>query len=83
VTFWANIKPICSLKKCHRILRSLDFSTAFQADDEGSIPFTRSNVFNHLVALVTAGDTLLGCSGDTFSPALFAARIFWRPLNRA
>jgi hypothetical protein len=24
-------------------------ATAFQADDEGSIPFTRSNVFNDLV----------------------------------
>ena len=26
-------------------------TTAFQADDEGSIPFTRSNVFNGLAAV--------------------------------
>jgi hypothetical protein len=29
-------------------LKSLSFPAAFQADDEGSIPFTRSNVFNDL-----------------------------------
>jgi len=28
-------------------------SEAFQADDEGSIPFTRSNVFNDLSMVVT------------------------------
>jgi hypothetical protein len=44
-------------------------------DDEGSIPFTRSNLFNHLAALGIAGDTLPGCSGDTFAPDLFVARI--------
>jgi hypothetical protein len=29
-------------------LNSLSFPTTFQADDEGSIPFTRSNLFNDL-----------------------------------
>jgi hypothetical protein len=29
-------------------LKSLVLPAIFQADDEGSIPFTRSNVFNHL-----------------------------------
>jgi hypothetical protein len=58
-------------------------ATAFQADDEGSIPFTRSNIFNHLTALVLVGDTLPDCSGDTFSPGLFVARILRRPRNRA
>ena len=45
----------------------------------GSIPFTRSNLFNHLAALGIAGDTLPGCSGDTFAPDLFVARILRRP----
>ena len=36
------------LEKCHQALICRGFSPAFQADDEGSIPFTRSNVFNHL-----------------------------------
>jgi len=30
-------------------LKSLSFPAAFQAEDEGSIPFTRSNLFNDLV----------------------------------
>jgi hypothetical protein len=29
-------------------LKSLVYPIAFQADDEGSIPFTRSNLFNYL-----------------------------------
>jgi len=29
-------------------LKSLSLLTTFQADDEGSIPFTRSNLFNEL-----------------------------------
>jgi hypothetical protein len=29
-------------------LKSLSLLTTFQADDEGSIPFTRSNLFNDL-----------------------------------
>jgi hypothetical protein len=32
----------------HQMLECSMKSTAFQADDEGSIPFTRSNVFNRL-----------------------------------
>jgi hypothetical protein len=58
-------------------------STAFQADDEGSIPFTRSNDFSHLAAPLFAGDTSVDCCGDTFTPDLFPARIFRRPLRRA
>jgi hypothetical protein len=30
-------------KKCHRRLKRKSLPPAFQADDEGSIPFTRSN----------------------------------------
>jgi hypothetical protein len=30
-------------------LKSLSLPTIFQAEDEGSIPFTRSNLFNDLV----------------------------------
>jgi hypothetical protein len=30
-------------------LKSLSLLTTFQAEDEGSIPFTRSNLFNDLV----------------------------------
>jgi hypothetical protein len=32
----------CYLKKYHGLLKVLAFPTAFQADDEGSIPFNRS-----------------------------------------
>jgi hypothetical protein len=38
------------LEKCQDPLISLGLPTAFQADDEGSIPFTRSNVFKALVS---------------------------------
>ena len=37
-----------ALKKYQLALEYLAFPIAFQADDEGSIPFTRSNVFNGL-----------------------------------
>jgi hypothetical protein len=32
----------------HDSLKSLSLLTTFQAEDEGSIPFTRSNLFNEL-----------------------------------
>jgi hypothetical protein len=35
-------------EKCHSLLNYKGFPTAFQADDEGSIPFTRSNIFKYL-----------------------------------
>jgi hypothetical protein len=35
-------------KKSQLALIKNDFAPAFQAYDEGSIPFTRSNRFNHL-----------------------------------
>jgi hypothetical protein len=37
-----------ALKKYQLALKGLAFPIAFQADDEGSIPFTRSNLFNEL-----------------------------------
>jgi hypothetical protein len=40
--------PFLAPKKLKQPLISLAFSEAFQADDEGSIPFTRSNDFNGL-----------------------------------
>jgi hypothetical protein len=39
-----------TLEKCKQSLISLSLATAFQADDEGSIPFTRSSVFKGLVS---------------------------------
>jgi|NGEPerStandDraft_6_1074524.scaffolds.fasta_scaffold206331_2 hypothetical protein len=47
----AKIGSLGRFLGCHLTqgsLKSLSLSTTFQADDEGSIPFTRSNVFNGL-----------------------------------
>ena len=48
VILWTPRRAISAPKKCHRSLTPHGFSPAFQADDEGSIPFTRSNSFNDL-----------------------------------
>jgi hypothetical protein len=47
----AKIGAFRTVLGCHLTqgsLKSLSLRTTFQADDEGSIPFTRSNVFNDL-----------------------------------
>ena len=44
-----------ALKKYQLAQKYLAFPIAFQADDEGSIPFTRSNLFRALVAAGLAG----------------------------
>jgi hypothetical protein len=64
-------------------IAQLDRATAFQADDEGSIPFTRSNDFNNLAAACHNVSTPVGCYVSTFGPFLFAARILRRPSRRA
>jgi len=58
-------------------------SHAFQAYDEGSIPFTRSNIFNHLKPPGLKFETRPGCCFETFAPLSFSARILFRPLSRA
>ena len=40
---WDCIGVDFDAEKCHSLLKYKGFPTAFQADDEGSIPFTRSN----------------------------------------
>jgi hypothetical protein len=51
-------------------LKSLSFPAAFQAEDEGSIPFTRSNLFNELeggaLGIVSRRAAAL-CHGVAFS----------------
>src|ERR1039457_6910104 len=47
----AKIGGFRTVLGCHLTqgsLKSLSLPTTFQADDEGSIPFTRSNLFNGL-----------------------------------
>jgi hypothetical protein len=46
----------------------------FQADDEGSIPFTRSNVFKNLTAACHKVPTPVGCKVPTFVRILFGRR---------
>ena len=51
-------------------LKSLSFPAAFQADDEGSIPFTRSNLFNGLdgVSLgIVSSQAVALCHGAVIS----------------
>ena len=43
-----DLTGFSSLEKYQLPLNLQPFPTAFQADDEGSIPFTRSNLFNDL-----------------------------------
>jgi hypothetical protein len=45
---WDCIGVDFDAEKCHSLLNYKGFPTAFQADDEGSIPFTRSNIFKNL-----------------------------------
>jgi hypothetical protein len=57
-------------------LKSLSLPTTFQADDEGSIPFTRSNHFNELdgVSLgIVSSRTVALCRRATIS-VMSAAR---------
>jgi hypothetical protein len=44
-------------KKSQLALIKNDFAPAFQAYDEGSIPFTRSNLFNYLASRGLEVDT--------------------------
>jgi hypothetical protein len=46
-----------ALKKYQLALKNLAFPIAFQADDEGSIPFTRSSLFNYLAHFTPGVDT--------------------------
>ena len=43
-----SLGQFLALKKYQLALNYLTFPIAFQAEDEGSIPFTRSNLFNDL-----------------------------------
>ena len=43
-----SLGQFLALKKYQLALKNLAFPIAFQADDDGSIPFTRSNLFNAL-----------------------------------
>jgi hypothetical protein len=45
---WHVFGVVLGFQKSQRALSHFDLSAAFQAYDEGSIPFTRSNVFNGL-----------------------------------
>jgi hypothetical protein len=47
VTLRGVLGAVFALEKYHRPLNYRAFPTAFQADDEGSIPFTRSNLLKH------------------------------------
>jgi hypothetical protein len=58
-------------------------SNAFQAYDEGSIPFTRSNLFKDLSEREQKFETQLGCFFETFAPLSFSVRMRRRPLSRA
>jgi hypothetical protein len=57
VSTFAPIGPFLEREKSQLALVCNDFLAAFQAYDEGSIPFTRSNLFKHLrhghVAILT------------------------------
>jgi hypothetical protein len=64
-----------ALKKYQLALNYLTFPIAFQADDEGSIPFTRSNVFNRLVHFAL-GVILVGLLGQGATFAIPPAAIF-------
>jgi hypothetical protein len=56
--FWSK-KSIFAPKKFKHPLISLALSQAFQADDEGSIPFTRSNDFKGLDVVFVRGAKLV------------------------
>jgi hypothetical protein len=61
-----------ALKKYQLALNYLTFPIAFQADDDGSIPFTRSNVLNDLegVALgIVSSRAVALCLGAAISMA--------------
>jgi hypothetical protein len=48
---WDCIGVDFDAEKCHSLLNYKGFPTAFQADDEGSIPFTRSNKTNERISI--------------------------------
>jgi hypothetical protein len=56
-------------------------ATAFQADDEGSIPFTRSNIFKSLRQLTDFIPTSQSDKAAAFVRRLFARRhkVRWPP----
>ena len=64
-------------------LISLGLPTAFQADDEGSIPFTRSNDFNSLDIARSSSLESVGCKVWNLDHFVFPSRIFRRPRMRA
>ena len=50
-----GIKTGTNREYVHFCIGIMAILVAFQADDEGSIPFTRSNVFNHLTVVPLPG----------------------------
>jgi len=73
--FRSDLKGPKSGKKSERLLKTLRKSGAFQAEYEGSIPFTRSNVFRHIskppVSILTTRLTA-DLSSSVFQPSEMA-----------
>jgi hypothetical protein len=66
VDFLNDIKGGTKAEHVHQGLETTRYFVAFQADDEGSIPFTRSNDFNgltHATLAVPTSRLLISCSG--------------------
>ena len=65
-----DLTGFSSLEKYQLPLNLQPFPTAFQADDEGSIPFTRSNVFDdlrHADPAILTSCMAGGLAGDGFN----------------
>ena len=71
----AKIGEFRTVLGCHLTqgsLKSLSLPTIFQADDEGSIPFTRSNYFNYLVHVAPRVDTQRAVGALNYKRAVIA-----------
>jgi hypothetical protein len=70
----AKIGGFRTVLGCHLTqasLESFNFPTAFQAENESSIPFTRSNLFNDLVggpSGIVSSRTAILCHGAAITP---------------